>query len=71
MANNTNFIYTDIEEFRNFVHEYASNNRSVQKVDSLTPVEILELVNKHIDENQLAELFSEAREAALTEIEQA
>lgn len=64
-----NYIYTDAEEFRNFVHEYATNDQAVQKVDSLTDDKILALVNSHIDESQFVELISEAQEAALTEIE--
>lgn len=63
------YIYTDAEDFRTFVHEYANIGTAVQKVNSLTDEEILDLVNSHIDESQFAELISEAQEAALTEIE--
>lgn len=63
------YIYTDAEDFRTFVHEYANIGSAVQKVNSLTDEEILDLVNSHIDEVQFAELISEAQEAALTEIE--
>lgn len=63
------YIYTDAEDFRTFVREYANIGSAVRKANSLTDEEILDLVNSHIDESQFAELISEAQEAALTEIE--
>ncbi len=62
-------IYDDAEDFRIFADDYAETDSVAKAVEMLTDDEILDLVNKHIDENQYMELISEAREGALSEIE--
>lgn len=62
-------IYDDAEDFRIFADDYAETDSAVKAVEMLTDDEILDLVNKHLDENQYMELISEARQAALSEIE--
>ena len=66
---NQEYIYTSAEEFRAYASEYSISDKAIEKINSLTDEEILQLVNRKIDESQFAELISEAQEAALTEIE--
>lgn len=66
----TQYLFDDADSFRNMAYEYAASDNAVQKVGNMTDEEILDLINKHIDETQIAEIFSAAQDAALTEIEQ-
>lgn len=66
----TQHLFDDADSFRNMTYEYATSDNTVQKVGNMTDEEILDLINKHIDETQIAEIFSAAQDAALTEIEQ-
>lgn len=71
MSQQDNYTYTDVADFRAFVDEYAETDEVVEKINDLTDEEILNLVNSHIDESQLAEIISRAKENALLSLEEA
>lgn len=71
MSQQDNYTYTDAADFRAFVDEYAETDEVVEKINDLTDEEILNLVNSHIDESQLAEIISRAKENALLSLEEA
>lgn len=71
MTHQDDYTYTDADDFRNFVDEYAETDEVVEKINDLTDEEILNLVNSHIDESQLAEIISRAKENALLSLEEA
>lgn len=71
MSQQDNYTYTDAADFRAFVDEYAETDEVVEKINDLTDEEILNLVNSHIDESQLTEIISRAKENALLSLEEA
>lgn len=70
MPHQDDYIYTDADDFRNFVDEYAETDEITEKINDLTDEEILNLVNSHIDEVHITEIISRAKENALTSLEE-